>query len=119
MRFGGWCTTADFTYFAFGFNPYEYLYSQKKPDWEKILKDKEGKTYSNIVLTNTTGIASRDVKAFDYDALLKKFSNPLELRKSDYKNFLIFGFLFTETDEKNLAEIDWILKTDLKEFISI
>lgn len=119
MRFGGWCTTADFTYYAFGFNPYEYLHSQKKPDWEKILKGKEGKTYSNIVLTNTTGTPSKDIKSFDYDALLKKFSNPLELRKSDFKNFLIFGFLFTETDKENLAEIDWILNADLKEFITV
>lgn len=118
MRFGGWCTTADFTYYAFGFNPYEYLHSQKNPNWEKILKGKEGKTYSNIVLTNTTGTESKNIKSFDYDALLKKFSNPLELRKSDYKNFLIFGFLFTETDEQNLAEIDWILNADLKEFIT-
>ncbi len=119
MRFGGWCTTADFTYYAFGFNPYEYLHSGKKPDWEKILKEKEGKTYSNIVLTNTTGTASKDIKSFDYDALLNKFSNPLELRKSDFKNFLIFGFLFTETDQHNLSEIDWILNTDLKEFITV
>jgi len=85
----------------------------------KILKGKEGKTYSNIVLTNTTGTPSKNIKTFDYDALLKKFSNPLELRKSDFKNFLIFGFLFTETDEENLAEIDWILNADLKEFITI
>jgi hypothetical protein len=119
MRFGGWCTTADFTYFSFGFNPYEYLHFNKKPDWNVILKGKEGKTYSNIVLTNTTGTESKNIKSFDYDALLKKFSNPLELRKSDYKSFLIFGFLFTETDQNHLSEIDWILNADLKEFITI
>ncbi len=29
MRFGGWCTTADATFMAYGFNPYNYYYSQK------------------------------------------------------------------------------------------
>jgi len=118
MRFGGWCTTADFTYFAFGFNPYEYLYSGKKPNWQEILKGKEGKTFSNIVLTNSSGIASKDIKSFDYEGLKQRFSNPLELRATDYKNYLNFGFLFTETDNSNLSEIDWILRTDLKAFIT-
>jgi hypothetical protein len=118
MRFGGWCTTADFTYFAFGFNPYVYLYSGKKPNWQEILKDKAGKTYANIVLTNSSGIAAKDIKSFDYEGLKQRFSNPLELRATDYKKYLNFGFLFTETDNSDLSEIDWILRTDLKEFIS-
>ncbi|HID70301.1 MAG TPA: ATP-grasp domain-containing protein, partial [Desulfobacterales bacterium] len=29
MRFGGWCTTADMTAHAYGFNPYLYYYSQQ------------------------------------------------------------------------------------------
>ena len=42
MRFGGWCTTADMTSFAYGFNPYLYYFSQQRPDWKDILKDKDG-----------------------------------------------------------------------------
>jgi hypothetical protein len=43
LRFGGWCTTADLTYFAYGFNPYLYYYSRIKPDWTEILQEKAGK----------------------------------------------------------------------------
>ncbi len=117
LRFGGWCTTADMTWFAFGFNPYEYLHFQKVPDWANILKDKKGKIYSNIVLNNSTGVDVQEIKSFDYDQLLTKFEKPLELRKADFKQFLIFGFLFAETMEENFQELDWILHDDLKEFI--
>ncbi|WP_287357923.1 ATP-grasp domain-containing protein, partial [Moorena sp. SIO3B2] len=40
MRFGGWCTTPDMSFFAYGFNPYLYYYLQKKPDWNEIIKGK-------------------------------------------------------------------------------
>lgn len=117
LRTGGWCTTADMTWFAYGFNPYEYIHFQKMPDWAYILKDKKGKIYSNIVLNNSTGVAADKIKSFDYDQLLTKFENPLELRKADYKQFLIFGFLFAETREENFQELEWILNSDLKEFV--
>jgi len=119
LRFGGWCTTADMTWFAYGFNPYEYVYHQQIPDWATILKDKKGKIYSNIVLNNSTGVDADQIHSFDYDKLLTKFENPLELRKADFKQFLIFGFLFAETREENFQELDWILHSDLKEFIKI
>jgi len=119
LRFGGWCTTADMTWFAYGFNPYEYVYNQKIPDWTTILKDKENKVYSNIVLNNSTGLNVVEINSFNYDKLLSKFEKPLELRQADFKQFLIFGFLFAETRQENLQELDWILHSDLKEFIEI
>ena len=119
LRFGGWCTTADMTGFAYGFNPYEYVHLQKVPDWPNILKDKNGKIFSNIVLNNSTGISADKINSFDYDSLLTKFEKPLEIRKADFKKFLIFGFLFAETREENFQELEWILHADLKEFIEI
>ncbi|MEZ5196119.1 MAG: ATP-grasp domain-containing protein [Bacteroidales bacterium] len=118
LRFGGWCTTTDMTGFAYGFNPYEYLHLQKIPDWKSILKNKKGKIYSNIVLNNSTGIEVDKINSFNYENLLSKFEKTLEIRKADFKKFLIFGFLFTETREENFKELEWILHTDLKEFIS-
>ena len=119
MRFGGWCTTADMTYFAYGFNPYVHYFTQSRPDWEKILKNKEGKLYSIIVLDNSTGIEGNQITAFNYDLLLSNFENPLELRQIDYKEYPVFGFLFTETKEENFYELERILKSDLKEFITV
>ena len=119
MRFGGWCTTADISFMAYGFNPYLYYYSQQKPDWSKILKEKEGKLFSIIVLDNSTGINIDQIKSFDYDKLLSNFEKPMELRKINFREYPVFGFLFTETREENFIELKNILHSDLNEFISI
>ena len=119
LRFGGWCTTADLTYLAYGFNPYVYYYSKLKPDWGKLLQNKAGKLYSIIILDNSTGLDPAKIDKFDYQKLLSGFENPLELRKFDFKEYPVFGFLFTETRTENEIELKRILKSDLREFISI
>ncbi len=119
MRFGGWCTTPDLSYLAYGFNPYLYYFSQKKPHWQKILKGKEGKLFSVIVLDNSTGIETADIASFNYDKLVLNFEKPLELRKIDYTKYPVFGFLFTETRENNFSELKNILNSDLNEFVSV
>ena len=118
MRFGGWCSTPDMSFFAYGFNPYLYYYSQKKPDWSKLLKGKEGKLFSIVVLDNSTGIAGDEITSFDYEKLLSNFEKPMELRKIDYKKYPVFGFLFTQTAKDNFIELQHILDSDLTEFIS-
>lgn len=118
MRFGGWCTTADISFLAYGFNPYLYYYSQKKPNWSEALKGKEGKLFSIIVLNNSTGIDIDEISSFNYEKLLSKFDKPMELRKIDHKKYLIFGFLFTETRKDNFVELKNILDSDLNEFVS-
>ncbi len=117
MRFGGWCTTADLTFPAYGFNPYLYYYEQKKPDWSQLLRGKEGRFYSIVVLDNSTGLSAGNIRSFDYEKLLKKFRNPLELRKIDFREYPVFGFLFTETLDDDFDELEWILKSDLREFV--
>ncbi len=117
LRFGGWCTTADMTASAYGFNPYVYYFENKKPDWDEILSSRAGKLYSLVVLDNSTGYAGEEIAGFNYDALLASFENPLELRKIDYREFPVFGFLFLETHEENFKELERILKSDLREFV--
>jgi hypothetical protein len=116
LRFGGWCSTPDLAWHAFGINLYEYLFLQKEPDWEMILKEKDGAVFSNIVLNNSTGIEGKNVLSFDYDKLLADFEKPLELRKADFKKFPLFGFLFCETRAQNMEELDRILMSDLTEY---
>jgi len=118
MRFGGWCSTADMTYLAYGFNPYACYLSQKKPNWKEALENQNGKLYSIVVLDNSTGLDAQDIDAFDYERLLSRFEHPLELRKIDYKEYPVFGFLFAETSQANFGELERILRSDLKEFIS-
>ena len=117
MRFGGWCTTADISYLAYGFNPYLYYYTQKQPDWSEALKGKEGILFTVIVLDNSTGIDADRIRSFDYDRLLANFEKPLELRKIDHKKHPLFGFLFAETRADNIGELKNILDSDLSEFV--
>ena len=119
MRFGGWCTTADISFLAYGFNPYLYYYNQQKPDWPQLLQGKEGKLFSVVVLDNSTGVDIGKIKSFDYDKLLTKFKQPLELRKIDFRQYPVFGFLFVETEEVDFAELKNILDSDLREFITV
>ena len=119
MRFGGWCTTADVTYLAYGFNPYKYYYSALKPDWGELLKDKDGRLFSIIVLDNSSGIEAQNILNFDYEKLCKKIEKPLELRKINYKKYPVFGFLFTETSAKNFSELSYILNSNLTEFLTV
>lgn len=118
MRFGGWCTTADLTYKAYGFNPYLYYYNQQKPDWKEILADKSDELYSIVVLDNSTGISTDKVKSFDYEKLVSKFEEVLEIRKIDFYKYPVFGFLFTKTKKDNMKELEYILSSNLKEFIA-
>jgi len=117
MRFGGWCTTADISYLAYGFNPYLCYFLQEKPNWDEALKGKEGKLYSLVVLDNSTGVHVNDIIGFDFEKLLANFEKPLELRKIDFKEHSVFGFLFTETNTDNFLELKRILDSNLSEFI--
>ena len=118
LRFGGWCSTPDLAWHAFGINLYEYLFQQKQPDWNYLLKGKEGLIYSNIVLNNSTGTEGKYINSFDYKKLLATFEKPLELRKTNFAKFPLFGFLFCETRKQNMLELERILMSDLKEYIS-
>ncbi|MCB9144136.1 MAG: ATP-grasp domain-containing protein [Anaerolineales bacterium] len=118
MRFGGWCTTADISYLAYGFNPYLCYFLQEKPNWDEALKGKEGKLYSLVVLDNSTGVHVNDISSFDFEKLLGNFEKPLELRKINFREHSVFGFLFTETSADNFVELKRILDSNLSEFIT-
>ena len=117
MRFGGWCTTADLSYFAFGFNAYLYFLNGIKPNWEELFKASKNKKYSLILLDNNSGIPENKIASFNYDLLLSDFENPMELRKVDFNEYPFFGMVFIETSMGNEKELDQILTSDLKKYI--
>jgi hypothetical protein len=119
LRFGAWCTTADATWMAYQYNSIEYYLSDKKPDWEKILESKKDKIYAMMVLENSTGYSSEQIKTFNYNKLLSNLEKPLDLRKIDFRKYPVFGFLFAETRKANFEELEKILLSDLKEFVEL
>ena len=119
MRFGGWCTTADLSFHAYGLNPYLCYYAQDKPNWPALLEGKEGNLFSLVVLENSTGIPGARIQAFDYEKVYSMLENPLELRKIDFNEYPVFGFLFAETRAGRERELEMMLTVDLGEFVSM
>ncbi|TFH34648.1 MAG: ATP-grasp domain-containing protein [Bacteroidia bacterium] len=119
LRFGGWCTTGDLSWYAFGINPYEYYVNNQKPDWEQIFTSRENKIYSIVVLNNNSGYQAQDITGFNYELLAGDFENALLVRRLDVKEHTVFGFLFTETSLDNQEELDRILVSDLRKYISV
>lgn len=117
MRFAGLCVT-DIAYFAYGINTYRYFIEQLEPDWDKVLADKEGKSFCLVMLNKSEDLNLKEVKSFNYEKLLSDFEKPLELRKADHEKRGYFGYMFTETRDSNWSEIERILKSDLEEYIT-
>lgn len=118
LRFGGWCTTADLLGISTGFSPYEFYLKNENPDWEEVFKGKENKKFSIIVLNNNSGFTPDEIESFDYDLLGKDFEHPLVIRKMDVAKYSVFGFVFAETSPENEKELNNILVSDLKKYIS-
>ena len=118
MRFAGLCVT-DLAYYAWGTNNYKLYFEQEAPDWNQILKDKEGKIYAMIVGNIPADIKLRDIKSIDYNKFAKKFSKPLDIREINYHEFPLFAIAFAEFDENNLAEMNEFLNDDFKDIITI
>ena len=117
QRFGGWCTTGDLSWYAFGFNSYEYFLQNKKPDWDVVFKDDNNDIYSLILLNNNSGIAPSDISHFNFDRLKQDLENILVVRALDFNKYPAFGIIFTKTSENNAQELMDILGSDLIKYI--
>jgi hypothetical protein len=117
LRFGGWCTTGDLSWYAFKFNSYQYFVQNKKPNWGEIFKTKKDEIYSIILLNNNSGFKPSEISDFDFNKLKQDLENVLVVRKLDFNKYPAFGFLFTETSEGNEKELEEILNSDLSKYI--
>lgn len=115
LRFCGWCIT-DLTYFAWGVNIYEYFLNQQKPDWDKIMAEKDDSIYYFTIGDIPNNIDKNTISNVDYDKYLTNISNPLEIRKIDYKNNPIFAIVFAKTN--NFDEIKNLLALNMSDFIT-
>ena len=118
LRFGGWCSTADLAQYAWKMNLYEVLIKGFKPDWDQLIKRDPDGVYALVVLNNSTGVPDDEITSFNYDALLRSVQEPLELRKMEFSKYPLFGFLMCKVPEGDLSELERLLHSDLKEFIS-
>ncbi len=118
LRFGGWCSTPDIAQYVWDMNIYEVLINKHEPDWQTLVRSNPDKTYALVVLDNSTGHSGREIKSFNYKALLKQVSTPLELRKTNYQKFPVFGFLMCSVPADDPSELYALLHSDLMEYIT-
>ena len=119
VRFGGWCTTADLLGIAFGYNSYEYYLRGERPNWDLVFENRGQMNYSIIVLNNNSGYSPEEIAYFDYDLLEKDIENVLHVRKMDLGKYAVFGFVFAETSPGNEDELNRILISDLRKYITV
>ena len=118
LRFGGWCSTADLAQYAWGMNIYEALIAKIIPAWPQLIQRDPSEVFALIVLNNSTGVPGKEIASFDYDGLLRRVQNPLELRKTDFTKFPLFGFIMCRVPGNDLSELEGLLHSDLAEFIT-
>ncbi len=118
LRFGGWCTTADLAWHAWGCNPYLSFLRAEKPDWPAICAARDDRLWSVVVLDNTSGVDGTRIDAFDYVAVQARFGRVLECRPVDWRRYPLFGFLLVETAQADAGELDRILVDDLRGFVT-
>lgn len=119
LRYGGWCTSAELTHYAFGVNPYECVMNETEPDWNEILGAHSGNYFSIIILNNNSGIDAKKISSFNYQKLTSRIGKVIEVRKTDVVKFHIFGFVFAETHPDHFTELLTLLHSDLTEFIEV
>jgi len=117
MRFMGFCV-ADVEFLFYGINPYSYFFENKIPDWNKIFETRENKIYGLMVIDIPKSIDKQSI-TFNYDTFIAHFTKPLHYVKMDYTVFPMSIFMFAEVEKHNFAEFQYILDSDIMEFINI
>ncbi len=116
MRFAGFGGT-DFGWYAWGINTHEYFLERKIPDWNAIFAGKEDKVYSMYVAFIPEDVPVSSVKDIDFEGFAANFTKVLELRRTDWRNYRVFSFVFTETGPETASEIERNLQLDLAPYV--
>lgn len=116
LRFAGLGGT-DVAQHAFGFRTYEAFLAGALPDFSAAFEYAGDCVYTMSLLNPPAGVTGEE--RFDYQAFSRRFARVLELRRFDVPTFGCYGFLFVETDDgpQGRSELDYLLHTDLREFI--
>ncbi len=117
LRFGGFCTTAELSARAWGFDPYAAHLRGEAPDWARILPSRAGRAFHLVVLDDTTGLPPAEVAGLDFDAVRRALPCVLAAERTDHRAAPLFGFLVVETAAGEHAAVDRLQASDLREFV--
>lgn len=118
LRFAGWCV-ADITHHAWDFNPYEYYFNGKRPDWDALMEGRDDMVCVMVIADVPSDMDRETIASFNYDGFNGMFDNMLELRKIDYTEYPVFAFAFAQMDEAGLAALKKELVNDFSRFVTL
>jgi hypothetical protein len=102
-RFGGY-GLSDLPYHAFGYNPVEYYFADKAPDWQKIWSTKYNKYYGWVLAYNGSGIDINTHKP-DHAKFKSLLPNILHYCELDYRQYPVFAIAYVEGSKAELLAL--------------
>lgn len=116
LRFAGWCV-ADITRHAWGFDPYEFYFTNQRPDWPRLLETRAGVTTAMTIGDVPEDVDRKAMTGYDHDAFAALFDKVLELRDIDWKKYPVFALAFSQTANANVPELFNILREDFRKLL--
>ncbi|QGY39156.1 ATP-grasp domain-containing protein [Pseudodesulfovibrio cashew] len=116
LRFAGWCV-ADLTFHAWGFNPYEYYFADKRPDWPALLAEHEGRACAMVIGDVPPGVDRDAIVSVDLDGFADMLGGVLELRPIDHSEYPVFAFAFLGLPEADLDGLKERATSDFSRFL--
>jgi hypothetical protein len=116
LRFAG-IGTADLGYYAYGINPYESFFLQRKPDWQRILAESDEHIYSFFCAELPVSLNATKLVGIDEALFRTHFSDILAYRPMYGYDPTTFAVVFYRSD--NLEENKRLLLLDLQQFVQI
>lgn len=114
LRFAGLGGT-EISHFAYGFFAFDCYLRGEDPDWDDVLSRCDDGLYCMSVLNPPRNLPAG--ASMDYESFAARFAYPLALERFDRESTGIFGFMFWKTDQNDPTERDFLLRTDLREFL--
>lgn len=116
MRFMGMGGT-DISWYAYGTRSFETFLEDKALDWEQMFADAKDRTFATMILNPP---ADTPLEAtFDYEALDAKLPRILSPRRFSYPATGLFGFYILDITDATDEQMDFMLHSDLSEFIHV
>ncbi len=116
LRFAGAGTT-ELGHFAYGVNPYDYYFEQRKPNWPQLMDAMDDKVYSFTCAEFDADIKIDDRYIVRHDLLKEQFPHILEYRHIPYESGSTFAVIFYSSD--SLEQNEHILSLDFMEFVEM
>ena len=116
LRFAGAGTT-ELGHFAYGVNPYDYYFEQKKPNWPQLMDAMDDKVYSFTCAEFDADIKIDDRYIVHHDLLKEQFPHILEYRHIPYESGSTFAVIFYSSD--SLEQNEHILSLDFMGFVEM